>query len=207
MKGPALLLALVALAPARSSTDLVEIVSLDPTVKLDIRYATEKNFVGRPVYQAARAFLRPPAARALVRAHRTLGERGLGLIVFDAYRPWSVTKLFWDLTPPAKRVFVADPARGSMHNRGCAVDVTLYDRRSGEALPMPSDYDDFSARAAPDYRGGAAAERANRDTLRRAMEAESFRIQPNEWWHFTHKGCRRYPVLDVDFDQIEPRPL
>src|SRR5512134_3839711 len=129
--------------------DLVELVALDPTIKLDIRYATASNFVGRPVYDQARAFLQRPAAEALVRAHRALGEKGYGLLVFDAYRPWRVTKLFWDVTPPAQRDFVANPRKGSKHNRGCAVDLSLYDLRTGEEVPMPSAYDDFTARADP----------------------------------------------------------
>jgi zinc D-Ala-D-Ala dipeptidase len=189
--------------PSPRADDLVEIVTLDPTIHLDIRYATERNFVGRAVYEEARAFLRRPAAEALVRAHRRLGERGFGIVVFDAYRPWSVTKLFWDLTPPGRRAFVADPKKGSKHNRGCAVDVTLYDLGSGEPLPMPSDYDDFSPRAAPGYEGGTDAERAHREALRRAMEKEGFRVEPNEWWHFNYKSWRAYPILDVRFDELE----
>src|SRR6059036_3586595 len=107
--------------------DLAELVKLDKTIKLDIRYATARNFVGRPVYTEARAFLQRPAALALVRAHHALHEKGYGLLVFDGYRPWSVTKLFWDVTPRSKRAFVANPKEGSKHNRGCAVDLSLYD--------------------------------------------------------------------------------
>jgi len=114
--------------------DLVEIVSLDPTIKLDIRYATPNNFVGRPVYTEARAFLQRPAAEALVRAHRSVRDKGYGLLVFDGYRPWSVTKLFWDVTPRLKRDFVANPKKGSKHNRGCAVDLSLYDLRTGREV-------------------------------------------------------------------------
>jgi D-alanyl-D-alanine dipeptidase len=182
--------------------DLVELIALDPTIRLDIRYATERNFVGRPVYKEARAFLQRPAAEALVRAHRKLREQGCGLIVFDGYRPWSVTRLFWELTPPAQRDFVADPAKGSKHNRGCAVDVSLYDLASGQPLEMPSGYDDFSERAAPDYAGGSAEARRNRDRLRRVMEAHHFRVEPNEWWHFNHRDWRQYPILDVSFETI-----
>jgi D-alanyl-D-alanine dipeptidase len=199
---PLAILALSSGTAPPESTDLVELVTLDHTLKLDIRYATDRNFVGRPVYKEARAFLRKMPAEALLRAHRRLGTLGRGLIVFDAYRPWSVTKLFWELTPKAQRAFVANPAQGSKHNRGCAADVSLYDRETGEALPMPSDYDDFSERASPRYQGGTLAERNNRDTLRRAMEAEGFRVEPNEWWHFNYKGCRAYPILDVSFEEI-----
>jgi D-alanyl-D-alanine dipeptidase len=185
--------------------DLVEIVSLDPTIKLDIRYATANNFVGRPVYTEARAFLQRPAAEALVRAHRALKEQGYGLLVFDGYRPWSVTKLFWDVTPKAKRDFVANPKKGSKHNRGCAVDLSLYDLRTASEVQMPSSYDEMSPRAAPDYAGGTPEERAHRDRLRAAMEAQGFTVEPNEWWHYNCREWREYPILDVPFEAIAPQ--
>ena len=112
--------------------DLVELSTLDPTLRLDIRYATTNNLVGRPVYTQARAFLQRPAAEALVRVHRALKAQGYGLLVFDGYRPWAVTKLFYEITPPEKRTFVANPKKGSRHNRGCAVDLTLYDLATGK---------------------------------------------------------------------------
>jgi D-alanyl-D-alanine dipeptidase len=179
--------------------ELVELTAIDPTLRLDIRYATANNFLGRPVYRQARAFLQRPAARALARASRDLRRHGYGLLVFDAYRPWSVTKVFWDETPPEKRAFVADPAQGSKHNRGCAVDLTLYDLATGLEVPMPSGYDDMSERASPDFQGGTADERAHRDLLRRVMESHGFTVEPNEWWHFNFKDWRRYPILDVPF--------
>lgn len=182
--------------------DLVELVALDPTIKLDIRYATANNFVGRPVYTEARAFLQRPAAEALVRAHRGLAEKGYGLLVFDGYRPWSVTKLFWDVTPRSKREFVANPKEGSKHNRGCAVDLSLYDLRTGGEVQMPSAYDEMSPRAYPSYAGGTADERQRRDLLRAAMEAQGFTVEPNEWWHFNCKEWREYPIQDVPFREI-----
>jgi D-alanyl-D-alanine dipeptidase len=182
--------------------DLVEIVSLDPTIKLDIRYATARNFVGRPVYTQARAFLQRPAAEALVRAHRALQSKGYGLLVFDGYRPWSVTKLFWDVTPKSKHDFVANPKKGSKHNRGCAVDLSLFDPRSGREVEMPSAYDEMSPRASPDYAGGTAEARARRDLLRAAMEAEGFTVEPNEWWHFNCREWREYPILDIPFESM-----
>jgi D-alanyl-D-alanine dipeptidase len=190
--------------PFRPS-DLVEIVALDPTVKLDVRYATANNFLRRPVYTEGRAFLQREAAQALLRAHRALREKGYGLLVFDAYRPWSVTKLFWDLTPPAHRDFVADPRKGSKHNRGTAVDLTLFDLATGAEVVMPSPYDDFTARAHPGYAGGDPAARARRDLLRAAMEREGFAVEPNEWWHFNWKDWRSYPLLDVPFGSL-PAP-
>ena len=185
--------------------DLVELVALDPTIRLDVRYATANNFVGRPVYSEARAFLQRPAAEALVLAHRALREQGYGLLVFDGYRPWAVTKLFWDVTPPGKRDFVANPRQGSKHNRGCAVDLSLYDLASGREVEMPSAYDEMSERSHPSYAGGTAAQRAARDRLRGAMEKEGFTVEPNEWWHFNYRDWRSYPILDVPFSAIGAR--
>jgi D-alanyl-D-alanine dipeptidase len=189
--------------PGASRTpDLVEIVSLDPTIRLDIRYATPNNLAGRSVYSEARAFLQRPAAEAVVRVHRGLRTRGYGLLIFDGYRPWSVTKLFWEITPPEKRGFVADPAVGSKHNRGCAVDLSLYDLKSGREVQMPSAYDEMSERANPHYVGGPPAAREARDLLRAALEADGFTVEPNEWWHFNYAEWERYPILDVPFSAI-----
>ena len=182
--------------------DLVELTALDPGIKLDIRYATDRNFVGRPVYPEARAFLQRPAAEALVRAHRALAGDGYGVLVFDGYRPWSITKLFWEVTPRDKRAFVADPRKGSKHNRGCAVDLSLYDLATGREVEMPSAYDEMSPRAYPHYAGGTPAPRERRDLLRAAMEREGFTVEPNEWWHFNHRDWRQYPILDVPFAEL-----
>ncbi|MCA1562464.1 MAG: M15 family metallopeptidase [Acidobacteria bacterium] len=184
------------------AAELVELTTLDPTIKLDIRYATPNNLAGRAVYREGRAFMQRPAAEALVRAHRALGAEGYGLLVFDGYRPWSVTKLFWDVTPPDKREFVADPAIGSKHNRGCAVDLTLYDLRTGREVAMPSAYDEMSPRASPDFAGGDRVAREQRDRLRRAMEREGYAVEPNEWWHFNYKDWKEYPILNIAFSDI-----
>jgi D-alanyl-D-alanine dipeptidase len=191
---------------AARAAELVDLAALDPTIRLDVRYATSNNFLGRPVYPEARAFLQRDAAAALLRAHRALREKGYGLLVFDAYRPWSVTKLFWDETPKAKRAFVADPRVGSKHNRATAVDLTLYELATGREVPMPSGYDEFSERADPSYAGGPAAARAARDLLRAAMEGEGFTVEPNEWWHFNWRNWRQYPILDVPFASITATP-
>lgn len=186
--------------------DLVELVRLDSTIHLDIRYATSNNIVGRPVYREARAFLQRPAALALLRAHHALKTKGYGLLTFDGYRPWSVTKLFWDVTPPEKHAFVANPAEGSRHNRGCAVDLSLYDIGTGREVEMPGAYDEMSERSATDYAGGTGPQRARRDLLRRAMEKEGFAVHPREWWHFDYKDWRRYPILNIPFETIGARP-
>lgn len=183
-------------------SDLVELVTLDSTIKLDIRYATPDNFMGRVMYSQARAFLQRPAAEALVRVSERVKAHGYGLLVFDGYRPWSVTKKFWDETPPGKRSFVADPAKGSRHNRGCAVDLSLYDPKTGGEVSMPSPYDEFSERASPRYEGGTAVQRKARDLLRRLMQAEGFTVDLGEWWHFDYKDWREYGILDVPFDEL-----
>src|ERR1700685_3643198 len=164
--------------------DLVELVKLDPTIKLDIRYATTNNFLGTPLYTEARAFLQRPAAEALVRANRELKARGYGLIIHDGYRPWYVTEIFWKATPDDKKIFVANPAQGSRHNRGCAVDLSLYDLQTGKEVKMPSGYDEMTERAYADYAGGTAEERARRVLLRRAMEEQGFKVNSTEGWPF-----------------------
>jgi kynurenine formamidase/D-alanyl-D-alanine dipeptidase len=184
------------------SPDLVELIALDPTIKLDIHYARQDNFTGAPVYTEARAFLQRPAAEALVRANRTLHPKGYGLLVFDGYRPWTVTRRFWELTPADKKVFVADPAKGSKHNRGCAVDLSMYDLRTGREVAMPSPYDDMTDKAYATYEGGDAEARARREILREAMENEGFFVYTHEWWHFDYKDWREYPILDIPFSAI-----
>ncbi len=182
--------------------DLVELVRCDSTIRLDIRYATPNNFMKRPMYAQARAFLQRPAADALVRVQLALRPRGMGLLVFDGYRPWSVTKKFWDETPPSKRQFVANPRKGSKHNRGCAVDLTLIDLATGKEIPMPSRYDEFSESASSSYPGGKAEERKMRTLLRTMMEPEGFRVDPGEWWHFDYKDWRVYRILNVPFEKL-----
>ena len=191
---------------AYRQSDLVELSSLDSTIKFDIRYATTNNFISTAMYSQARAFLQRPAAEALVRAHRALAKQGLGLLIHDAYRPWYVTKMFWDATPESGKIFVADPVQGSRHNRGAAVDLTVYDRRTGRPIEMVSGYDEFSNRAYPDYPGGTSRQRYDRELLRRAMEAEGFRVYDAEWWHFDYKDWRIYPIGNQTFDQIRPHP-
>jgi D-alanyl-D-alanine dipeptidase len=183
-------------------SDLVELVQLDSTIHLDVRYASSHNFMGRPMYSIAKVFLQRPAAEAIVRVHGWLRVKGYGLLVFDGYRPWRVTKVLWDETPPEKRHFVADPAKGSKHNRGCAVDLTLYDLKTGEEVRMPSGYDEFTERASPDYGGGTMDERNARDMLRSAMESEGFRVNSGEWWHFDYRDWSEYDILDVTFEEL-----
>ena len=187
--------------PFRPS-ELVELTKLDPSIRLDIRYATPNNLAGRAVYTQARAFLQRPAAEAVVRVHRALEAKGYGVLIFDGYRPWSVTKLFWDVTPPEKREFVADPAQGSRHNRGCAVDLSLFSRATGREVEMTGAYDEMTERSYPTYTGGTPEQRARRDLLRAAMEREGFTVFSSEWWHFDYKDWKQYAILNVRFEDL-----
>lgn len=182
--------------------DLVELVKVDGSIRLDIRYATTNNFLGSAFYAEGRAFLQRPAAEAVARAAKALRPLGYGLLVHDGYRPWYVTKTFWDATPEDKKWLVANPAKGSNHNRGCAVDLTLYDLATGRVIEMPSTYDESTPRAYAFYPGGTSLERWHRALLRRVMEAEGFTVNPNEWWHFDYKDWRRYAIGNVAFDRI-----
>ena len=182
--------------------DLVELTTLDPAIHLDIRYATTNDFLGTAVYTQARAFLQRPAAESLVGVLHRLKPLGYGLLIHDAYRPWYVTKIFWDATPPEGKIFVADPSQGSRHNRGCAVDLTLYDLATGKPIEMPGTYDEMSPRSFPDYPGGTSLQRWHRDLLRRAMESEGFTVYEHEWWHFDYKDWHEYPILNIKFEDL-----
>lgn len=186
-------------------TDLVELRKLDPTIKLDIRYATKNNLFDAVFYSQARAFLQRGPAEALVRVNRKLKARGYGLLVHDGYRPWYVTKVFWDATPPDKKIFVADPSKGSRHNRGAAVDLSLYDLDSGKPVEMVSTYDETTDRAYPNYPGGTSLQRWQRDLLRAVMESEGFTVYEAEWWHFDYKDWQRYHIGNVRFESIISR--
>ena len=184
------------------ANDLVELVTLDPTIRLEVRYATTNNFLGTRFYDQARAFLQRPAAEAVVRAHRALRPLGYGFLIHDAYRPWYVTRMFWDAVPLDTRWLVADPAQGSRHNRGSAVDLTLYELATGLPVEMPSTYDESTGRAYADYPGGTTRQRWYRALLRRAMEGEGFRANLQEWWHFDHATWRSYAITNEPFDRI-----
>lgn len=183
--------------------DLVEIRRLDPAIRLDVRYATKNNFVGRPVYKEARAFLQRPAAEALARVNRALRKKGYGIVVHDGYRPWAITKLFWDITPEDKKEFVADPSKGSRHNRGCAVDLSIFSLKTGRTVEMPSGYDEMTERSHINYQGGTEEQRRLRDMLREAMEAEGFQVYEPEWWHYDFKDWKEYPILNMSFSDID----
>ncbi len=173
---------------------LVEIREINPHILIDVRYATADNFMKEPLYPAdARCLLLREVAEGLSRVQQALEKKGLGLKVFDGYRPLSVQKKMWGRFP--MEGYIANPAKGSNHNRGAAVDLTLVDK-DGKELPMPSAYDEFSDRAHADYAGGSEEQALNRQTLREAMEKEGFAGISTEWWHFNFKDAKTLPVLD-----------
>jgi D-alanyl-D-alanine dipeptidase len=183
-------------------TELVDVIKLDTSIKTDVRYATENNFLGTKLYDTARVFMQKDAAAALVRANRTMKRLNGRLIIHDGYRPWYVTKIFWDATPEDKRWLVANPAEGSRHNRGTAVDLNIYDLDVNRASEMPSTYDEATERSHSTYPGGTSRERWHRALLRRVMEHEGFAVHPKEWWHFDYVDRKRYAIGNIAFDQI-----
>ena len=183
-------------------SDLVDLTSLDDSIALDVRYATTNNFMQTVFYDEPRAFLQRPAAEALVRAHQALRAQGYGLLIHDAYRPWYVTKMFWDATPEDKKIFVANPENGSRHNRGCAVDLTLFDLETGQPVEMVGGYDEMTDRSFPDYLGGTERQRHLREVLRKAMEAQGFSVYEFEWWHFDYKDWEQYAVQNQVFSEL-----
>ena len=185
-----------------SKAGLIELTRLDRTIRLDLRYATTNNFTHRILYAQARAFLVSAAADALICAHKRALADGFGLTIFDAYRPWVVTKALWDATPRRDRNYVANPRKGSRHNRGCAVDLSLHDVKTGALIEMPTPFDDFSEKAHRDYAGANPIATANRARLEAYMTAEGFTGLSNEWWHFDYRDWERYPVLDIAFEDL-----
>ncbi|MDZ7332169.1 MAG: M15 family metallopeptidase [candidate division KSB1 bacterium] len=198
-----LLILLLMLLPiglsAQRPDDLVNIKDLDSTIIVDLKYATADNFLHDTLYAANICLLRRAVAERLVKVHRTLQAEGLGLKIWDGYRPLSVQKKMWQKVPDPR--YVADPARGSNHNRGAAVDVTLVDRYGNE-LEMPTKFDDFSPAAASDYPYGSATARKNRERLKQAMRSQGFRATSSEWWHFNAHDCKKYSILDVPLEQF-----
>jgi D-alanyl-D-alanine dipeptidase len=185
---------------ATAVPDLVDLAKRDPRFRFDIRYATANNFMGRVLYPSARALLQRPAARALSRVQTRAEAAGYGLLIFDAYRPWRVTRMMWDETPPGQREFVADPRTGSRHNRGCSIDLTLH--RNGVEVAMPSAYDDFTPAAYRSNTNAPPDALAASALLESMMVAEGFVPLANEWWHFDWADWRRYPIMDVPLEDM-----
>lgn len=184
--------------------DLVELTDLDSTLKLDVRYAGTNNFMGAQFYTQQRAFLQRPAAEAVLGAHNAAKKLGYGFVIYDGYRPWHVTKMFYDATAEDQKIFVANPANGSRHNRGAAIDLGLYHLDSGKTADMVSGYDEFTPRAFADYPGGTARQRFHRELLRDLMENAGFSVYSAEWWHFDYEDWTRYPLNNFTFEELLP---
>jgi len=180
--------------------ELVNVIDYINGVKLDIRYATTNNFTNQQIYTSPDAYLRKPVALALAQVQDSLRKLNLGLIIFDAYRPYSATVKFYEIIKDTR--YVADPKVGSKHNRGCAVDVSLFDLKTGKPLPMPTEFDDFSEKAAANYKKIPKEISFNRELLANVMKAYGFSIYPDEWWHFDFIGWEKYPLMNIPFGEL-----
>ncbi|MFC6997504.1 M15 family metallopeptidase [Rufibacter roseus] len=189
-----------ALVRQDSSVALVALKQYIPNIQLDIRYATSNNLMGEPMYQSAGAFLSLPAAKALQAVQEELKKQGVGLKIYDAYRPYAVTVAFYEKVRDT--VFVASPYRGSRHNRGCAVDLTLVDLKTGKELKMPTPFDEFSPQAHSQYAKLPKKVLKNRQLLQEVMLKHGFEIYPDEWWHFDFSGWKEHPVMDISFEEL-----
>ena len=178
---------------------LIDLQALIPDAVLDIRYATKDNLTGRPLYPFAAAFLRRAAADKLVKAAADLRSKKLRLVIYDAYRPLSVQKALWEAMPDPR--YVANPAKGSSHNRAGAVDLGLADE-AGRALAMPSAFDDFGPMAHHGAKGVKPGPRRNAETLKAALERAGFESLREEWWHYRDPDAKSWPILDIPFEQV-----
>lgn len=185
-----------------SHKKLIDLKKLDEEFKLDVRYASTNNFMRSKFYVNERAFFNMSAADRLIEAKNELKELGYGIIVYDAYRPWFVTKMFWEGTPENLKHFVANPENGSSHNKGCAIDIGLYDIETGKSIDMISGYDEFTERAYPNYMGGSKKQRDIRDMLIKVMEKNDFTVYEYEWWHFNYNKCDS-GIMNYSFSEID----
>lgn len=194
-----LLINLIGLTLFAKNYNLVNTQKLNPTITLDIKYATTDNFTHKVVYPSAQCYLLEHVAKALNNVQQELQSQGLGLKIWDGYRPLAVQKTFWNLVPDER--YVMPPSKGSRHNRGCAVDCTLVDKH-GKELLMPTAFDDFSEKAHADYMDLPDQAIKNRALLQKVMTKHGFKIMRFEWWHFDFGGWEQYPILDVSFDEL-----
>lgn len=197
-----LLLIFQSQAYGEAKVKLVDIHKLDPNIIIDLKYATRDNFTGQVVYPVNKCYLREEVATKLLKVQKKLNKIGLGLKIWDAYRPLSVQYKFWELVPDPR--YVADPKTGSNHNRGAAVDVTLVDSK-GKELLMPTEFDDFTEKASGDYMNLPKEAIKNRDLLKKYMTEEGFEPMATEWWHFNDKNIKNYPILDIPLDKVEAK--
>ena len=181
--------------------ELINLEKFVPGLVLDIRYATTNNFTSEKIYNLARAYARKPVAEALRKIQADLKKQGLGIKIFDAYRPYKATVKFYEVYHDT--TYVASPYRGSRHNRGCALDLTIVDLKTGKELQMPTGFDSFEKAAWPTTPVADPQIRKNRTLLINAMEKHGFKVNGSEWWHYDFIGWKNYEVLDIDFEELE----
>ena len=181
----------------------VNLEHLPAPFQFDIRYSRADNFMGEAVYPYARAFLLEHVAHDLMKVHAELEAHGFGILIFDGYRPLSVTETFWNRSTDEMRNYLADPKSGSVHNRGCAVDLSLYHLDSKHPAPMPSDFDELNEKAHVTFLGGDPVALANRDLLKEKMLKNGFTGIKHEWWHFNHGSAADFPVLNLSFEEMD----
>jgi D-alanyl-D-alanine dipeptidase len=185
-----------------SEKELVNLEKFIPGIVLDIRYATKNNFTGEPIYRIARAYARKPVAVALKKAQADFEKRGYRIKIFDGYRPYSATVKFYELMK-GDTTYVANPYKGSRHNRGCAIDMTIIDKSTGKEVQMPSEYDAMQKESWPSTPIADPQVRKNRDVLIQVMEKNGFKVYSTEWWHFDFIGWEKFEVMNIDFENLE----
>lgn len=181
--------------------ELVNLQQFIPGIVLDIRYATPNNFTGEKIYNLPRAYARKPVAEALKKAQEEFKKSGVGIKIYDAYRPYSATVKFYEVYRDT--TYVASPYKGSRHNRGCAIDMTLVDLKTGKELKMPTEYDSFKKDAWPTTPVKDPEIKKNRDLIISVMEKHGFKVNASEWWHFDFIGWQKFDVMDIDFEELE----
>lgn len=185
----------------RPDMELVNLQTWVPGIVLDIRYATTNNFTGEKIYTLPRAYARKPVAEALKKAQAEFARKGVGIKVYDGYRPYKATVKFYEVYRDT--TYVASPYKGSRHNRGCAVDMTLVDLKTGKELVMPTEWDSFKKEAWPTTPLKDPVATKNRELIISVMERNGFKVNASEWWHFDFVGWQKYDVLDIDFEELE----
>lgn len=185
---------------ANPENELVNLEKFIPGIVLDIRYATTNNFTGEKIYNLSKAYSRKPVAEALKKAQEEYKKSGVGIKIYDAYRPYSATVKFYEVYRDT--TYVASPYKGSRHNRGCALDMTLIDLKTGKELKMPTEYDSFKKEAWPTSPVKDPEARKNRALLIAVMEKHGFKVNASEWWHFDFIGWQKFDVMDIDFEML-----
>lgn len=186
---------------ANPEKELIDLEKFIPGIVLDIRYATTNNFTGEQIYNLSQAYARKPVAEALKKAQEEFSKHGVGIKIYDAYRPYSATVKFYEVYRDT--TYVASPYKGSRHNRGCAIDMTLVDLKTGEELKMPTEYDSFKKEAWPSTPVKDPLIKKNRDLIISVMQRHGFKVNASEWWHFDFNGWQKFEVMDIDFEKLE----